>query len=136
MALIASERPGSANKTRMTAFTEHIYPTGSAGSSPSPVKQKVTKVTFDMIGCDVPSEQMLREIFEQFDTNHNGFIERAEFKNFLMSSVENYGAPLSHSEVDRLMAKLDAGVPPNRRNKNMHLTFEQFSVLVLARIAM
>lgn len=120
----------------MQLYTENVYPTGSAGSSPSPQKKVVTKVTFDMIGVDVPSEQMLREIFEQFDSNHNGSIDRNEFKAFLMNSVENYGAPLTAAEVDRMFAKLDAGLPPNRRNKSDKLTFDQFSVLVLSRIAM
>jgi hypothetical protein len=140
MALVqATSRPGSA-ATRMAAYTEHQYPSGSPGSSPSPVKNRLVKVTFDLIGVDVPSEQMLRDMFNQFDSNHNGFIDRQEFKEFMMGNVENFGAPTTSAEIDRLFAKLNGGYPTRRRRvpgENLdQLTFEQFSVIVLSRMAM
>ena len=61
-------------------------------------------------------EQQVREIFDRFDSNRNGEIDRKELADLL----EALGAPHDHSSVSNAMRKMDT-------SKDSSIQFEEFS---------
>lgn len=105
------------------------------GVSPSGPKKKIRKITLDHLCVDVPTDAMLREIFEVFDKDGNGYIDRNEFRHTFQENFDNFGAPMSDRDVERLFSKLDAGAAHGKPNDGK-LSFEEFSVLILSRYSM
>jgi len=70
------------------------------------------------------TETKLRELFDSYDKNNNGFLEFDEVKKFIKAQ-ENYGLEPSDAEIER-MIRTYAKSPDN------HVSFEEFNCLVLA----
>jgi hypothetical protein len=123
---------------RLAEYHEHVYPHGSPGSSPNEAPKKVKKISIDHLGIDVPTEEMLRDLFNEFDSNHNGFIDRNEFREMLRGSFDNFGAPMEEKDIDRLFSRLDGGNPKakGQGRGDGKLSFDEFCVLVLSRLGM
>jgi hypothetical protein len=100
------------------------------GVSPSRDKsQKLRKFCLDHLCVDDPSDEMLKQMFDYFDENKTGSIDKAEFRKVYQVSFDNYGAPMDDRDVDRQFQKLDA-------NKNGTLCFDEFAILMLSRLKM
>lgn len=97
-----------------------------------------SKIYINTIGIDLPTDTELSAMFSIFDVNASGFIDRTEFANYMMNNFENYGVPMTQTDVNRLFAKLDGGNPnQNYLGKNDgKLSYAEFCVLILSRVAM
>eukprot|EP01007_Sphenomonas_quadrangularis_P001235 NODE_2150_length_666_cov_162.529984_g1813_i0.p1 GENE.NODE_2150_length_666_cov_162.529984_g1813_i0~~NODE_2150_length_666_cov_162.529984_g1813_i0.p1 ORF type:complete len:103 (-),score=17.87 NODE_2150_length_666_cov_162.529984_g1813_i0:276-584(-) len=70
------------------------------------------------------TETRLRELFDQYDTNGNGFIDENEMKN-IYKSFENFGVETSEDEVHSIVSKYSV-------RKDGKVTFDQFCVIMLS----
>ena len=108
---------------------------GKGKDSQSPSKRG-NKFTINLQDMQTPDDEFLRGLFDQIDVNHNGTLDRQEFRDFIMNHYEDYGLPNSEKDIDRLFKKLDHGSPKKEEGKNDgKLSFEEFCVLILAKIA-
>jgi len=123
-------RPTSASPKKLQVYDE---PSSQFGTSPKGSARqragRMQKFTLDHVGVDVPNDEYLREMFEFFDPEKTGIINTAEFRQLFQSSFENYGAPLTNKDLDRLFSKLDRG-------KTGFLNYDEFCVLLLSRLKM
>eukprot|EP00759_Apiculatamorpha_spiralis_P034092 PhF_6_TR35175/c0_g1_i1/m.51242 len=101
-----------------------INPDGTL--SPRPPSRKVG-CGLEVSGVAVDDES-LRLLFQQYDTNGSGTIDREEFK-LKYKTFESYGVFPTDKEVERLFAKYD-------QNKDGTLGFEEFAMLMLHRFKM
>lgn len=133
LAIVSSpQKKSGASALRLGGYTETV----SSGALTS--KKVHAKVTLNNIGVDTPTDDQLRELFTMFDADQNGFIDRAEFVNFMTNHFENFGAPMTSSDIDRLFSKLDGGDPKKKGQSaagDGKLSLEEFSVLILAKLA-
>ena len=105
----------------------------SPGQGSAMDKQKThMKFTFDHLGVDVPSDAMMKEIFDYFDKDGNGAISLNEFREIFSHSFDNFGAPMEERDVDRLFAKLDRGTGKGARGDGK-LHFDEFCILLLSK---
>lgn len=76
------------------------------------------------IGGLAVTEAKLRELFESYDANQNGYLEFDEVKK-LYKNQENFGLEPTDAEVERAI-RCYAKSPDN------HVSFEEFCCLMLA----
>lgn len=76
---------------------------------------------------DAIYENELRELFSFYDTKHNGYLDRQEFKK-VYSNMEHYGLEPSSSQIDALFRRYSHG--------SDKLYFNEFCVLMLQRVRM
>jgi Ca2+-binding EF-hand superfamily protein len=76
------------------------------------------------IGQLAVTDSKLRELFEAFDANHNGFLDFSEVKK-LVKAQEWYGLEPSDAQIDSMIRKYS-------KSADNHVTFEEFSCLWLA----
>lgn len=70
------------------------------------------------------TDHKLRELFDSYDVNHNGYLEFDEVKKFYRS-FENYGLEPTDAEVERAI-RVYAKSADNR------VSFDEFCCLVLS----
>ncbi len=123
-------RPQSASPKKLQVYEE---PAAQFGTSPAGSARhkaaKLQKFSLDHVGVDVPGDEVLREIFEYFDADRSGSLDKAEFRKLFAGSFENYGAPMTEKDLDRIFAKLD-------KDNSGRLSFDEFAVLMLTRLKM
>jgi hypothetical protein len=141
MALTTVESPSkkmveatSKSPAKVTLYEENTVHQFGTTSQARP--SRIAKITIDHLALDVPSEQMLKEIFAIFDQDGKGYIDRDRFREVMKSSFDNFGAPMNDKDVDRLFMKLDAGDPKaqGKGKGDGKLCFEEFSVLILSKL--
>lgn len=76
---------------------------------------------------DAIYENELRELFSFYDTKHNGYLDRQEFKK-VYSNMEHYGLEPSASQIEALFRRYSQG--------SDKLYFNEFCVLMLQRVRM
>lgn len=76
---------------------------------------------------DAIYENELRELFSFYDTKHNGYLDRQEFKK-VYTNMEHYGLEPSSSQIDALFRRYSHG--------SDKLSFNEFCVLMLQRVRM
>jgi len=94
--------------------------------SPRPTAGKVG-IGIENSGAAV-DEGSLRFLFNAYDTNGSGEIDREEFKA-KYQGFENFGLPMTKREVDKLFDRYD-------KNRNGMLCFDEFCMLMLFRFKM
>lgn len=90
-------------------------------------EHRIKKFCVDHLGVDTPSDDMLREIFNYFDADKSGQIDKNEFRKVYAESFDNYGVPNDSRDIDRLFAHLD-------RDNSGKLSYDEFCVLMLNRL--
>ena len=75
------------------------------------------------IGQNLISDRQLRYLYEKYDVNGDGYIDRGEVHK-MYASWEHYGLILSDAEVDAAITKATG-------RKDGNVTFPEFSVLLL-----
>ena len=118
-----SPRKSEPSPPRMQEYSEKIKE-GEITKS-----DHIRKFTLDWMGLDTPSESYMREIFDFFDHDHSGFLDKKEMIAVFTESFDNYGAPVDQRDIDRMFAKVDL-------NKNGRITFDEFCVLLLNKLKM
>ncbi len=129
-----ARRPGSSQSPARAAQGEH---------APSPPRMQVyyekvkpgeteqcarrAKLAMDWMGVAVPTDAMLRQMFDHFDTDRSGLLDKNEMRAVVADSFENYGAPMTPKGLDRLFSKFD-------RDNSGKLNFDEFAMLILARM--
>eukprot|EP01012_Entosiphon_sulcatum_P057264 TRINITY_DN81005_c0_g1_i1.p1 TRINITY_DN81005_c0_g1~~TRINITY_DN81005_c0_g1_i1.p1 ORF type:complete len:263 (-),score=48.83 TRINITY_DN81005_c0_g1_i1:15-755(-) len=71
----------------------------------------------------IVTDDQLRDLFEQFDTDGSGFISRQEFKR-IYRSFEDFGTPVSKQDLNALLKKykvFDDGI----------VTYQEFALIML-----
>jgi len=123
----------STSPAKLNVYQENIY---GFGTQMTQRPQRIPKVVLDHLGMDVPSEQVLREIYQVFDDEGKGFIERDRFREVMKNSFDNFGAPMEDKDIDRLFRKLDAGDVKAQGNGkgDGKLSFDEFCVLILSKL--
>lgn len=147
MALAKQEiSPERGTHAKIVAYSEAPVPFGvasatekaPAAATPSPSKSpaRKKKLCIDHLGVDTPSEAMLREMFDYFDSTGSGALDLKEFREIYRESFDNYGVPLTDRDVDRLFEKFDkvGAAPGSGANGDGKLRFPEFSVLILHRL--
>lgn len=76
---------------------------------------------------DAIYENELRELFSFYDTKHNGYLDRLEFKK-VYSNMEHYGLEPTQSQIDALFRRYSHG--------SDKMYFNEFCVLMLQRVRM
>jgi hypothetical protein len=126
-----------------------VSPYRAASVVPAPASPdaapRVRKLTLDTLGVGEPTEEMLRAMFDEFDVSGDGLLDRAEFKAVVQGSFENYGAPMSDRDIERLFNSTVR--PSSRAGRSMSpaggqskatetdkITFDQFCLIILARM--
>lgn len=120
----------SPSKKKLQIYEEPVaafgtHPAGSATHKAA----KIKKVCLDHIGMDAPSDEVLKELFDHFDVDHSGCLNKAEFREIYSHSFENYGAPMTEKDLDRTFEKLD-------KDRSGTLSYEEFCILILNRMKM
>ena len=124
-------RPGSAvSPKKLSVYEERDTPFGSSpgGSARTGVK-RVQKFCVDHLCVDNPDDAVLKEMFDFFDTDKSGQLDKNEFKVIFAQSFDNYGAPMSDKDINRMFEKLD-------RDGSGKLSYDEFCVLMLSRLKM
>ena len=76
------------------------------------------------IGGLAVTDDKLREIFEQYDVNHNGFLDFSEVKK-LYKDQESYGLEPTDAEVESFIRRY-------AKSADNHVSFDEFCCLWLA----
>ena len=87
----------------------------------------IRKFTLDWMGMDTPTDEYMRSIFDFFDHDKSGYLDKKEMITVFSESFDNYGAPVDPRDIDRLFAKVDI-------NKSGRITFDEFCVLLLNKL--
>ena len=116
---------GSSPRKEQSPPRMQEYPDGAKNGKGA----RVRKFTLDWMGMDAPSEKHMRELFDYFDTDHSGFLNKSEIRSVIAESFENYGAPVDDRDLDRTFAKFD-------KDRSGKITFDEFCVLILSRLKM
>jgi hypothetical protein len=103
---------------------QKVLPDGSM--SPRPPSRRIG-CGMEISGAAVDDESM-RLLFNAYDTNGSGTIDREEFKR-RYKNFESFGMVKSDKEIDRLFSKYDT-------NRDGSLGFEEFAMLMLFRFKM
>ncbi len=142
---VAIRRPGSSSPQRAEANPPHLR----GYDSPSPARsnngggskarsvegagaagaERVRKFTLDWMGQESPSNEFLRELFDYFDKDKSGQLDKAEFREIFTNAFENYGVESTQADIDRIFSKVD-------RNKNGKISFDEFAMLICAKLRM
>eukprot|EP00760_Papus_ankaliazontas_P029303 PhM_4_TR4197/c0_g1_i1/m.82623 len=114
--------------TTTTTHTKHSPP-APPPDLPSPTRTRNAPIVFpnDVSGCAVTHDQ-LWELFERYDVDDNGFLNRAEFKK-VYRTFEDYGLPPTDKEIDAVFSKYNS-------KGDEQLTFEEFAIIMLQRSKM
>jgi Ca2+-binding EF-hand superfamily protein len=91
--------------------------------------KRLERFCVDHIGVETPTDDVLKEMFDYFDKDNNGTLDKQEFKGIFALSFDNYGAPMSPKDVDRLFEKFD-------RDRSGRISYDEFAVLILSRLKM
>ena len=108
---------------------EHQFGTNELGGTGRHKAEKLKKFCLDHIGVDTPTDEYLRGFFTAFDVDHNGKIDKSEFRQIFCESFDNYGAPMTELDAERYFSKLD-------RDGSGMLSFDEFCILMLTRLKM
>ena len=125
-------RPGSASPKKLVVYEqrEEEFGTNPSGTAQDPDKiKRIEKFCLDHIGVETPDDSILKEIFDYFDKDGSGALDKAEFKVVYQASFDNYGAPMTDKDVTRMFEKLD-------RDNSGSLSYDEFCVLMLSRMKM
>ncbi|ORC90114.1 uncharacterized protein TM35_000091640 [Trypanosoma theileri] len=100
-----------------------------------PAAAAPTRISFDMIGMKGMTEEMLRELYDAFDINQRGGVERGVMRELMRAGFSHYGAPCSERDVERLFEH----ATPYRVRRQLKaedaddlMAFNEFCVLFLA----
>jgi Ca2+-binding EF-hand superfamily protein len=80
----------------------------------------------DVTGVAVTHDQ-LWELFNQFDKDRTGYLDRSEFKK-VYRTFEDYGLPPTDKQIDNIFTKYS--------NNDERLTFDEFAIIMLQRSKM
>lgn len=125
-------RPGSASPKKLMVYEEREedFGTNPSGTAQDPSKaKKIERFCIDHLGVDVPDDEVLKDMFDYFDKDGSGKLDKAEFKAIFAASFDNYGAPMTDKDVNRIFEKLD-------RDNSGTLSYDEFCVLMLSRLRM
>ena len=75
------------------------------------------------IGGLAVTDSKLREVFDMYDVNHNGFLDFDEVKKMYLAQ-EHYGHKPTDAEVERVVRRYS-------KNNDNKVTFEEFCALWL-----
>eukprot|EP01062_Namystynia_karyoxenos_P023883 TRINITY_DN19265_c0_g1_i1.p1 TRINITY_DN19265_c0_g1~~TRINITY_DN19265_c0_g1_i1.p1 ORF type:complete len:169 (+),score=64.53 TRINITY_DN19265_c0_g1_i1:73-507(+) len=85
-------------------------------------------LTPDELECNIGglriTESKLRELFDQYDVDGSGFLERDEVKR-LYKDQENFGIEPTDAEVEAIIRKYEQGRPDGK------ISFDEFAALFL-----
>ena len=98
--------------------------------------RRTEKICLDHMGLISLNEEQLTAIFNLFDPNSDGLISKEKFKPAYRDMFENYGAPVTDKDVERLFNKFDTqdAKGKNKRGGDGYLNFTEFSMLVMNRM--
>jgi len=125
-------RPGSASPKKLLVYEqrEEDFGTNPSGTAQDPEKiKRIEKFCLDHIGVETPDDSVLKEIFDYFDKDGSGHLDKAEFQGLYQASFDNYGAPMTDKDVARVFEKFD-------RDGNGWISYDEFCVLMLSRMKM
>eukprot|EP00756_Hemistasia_phaeocysticola_P013666 Hpha_TRINITY_DN15293_c1_g6::TRINITY_DN15293_c1_g6_i1::g.67541::m.67541 len=71
------------------------------------------------------TEQRLQELFDQYDVDGSGYLERDEVKRLYLDQ-ENFGVEYTDAEIDAIIAKHEKGRADGK------ISFDEFSTLFLS----
>ena len=98
--------------------------------SPSPIKghnnnrHLTTDELDNNIGGLPVTEPKLRELFDSYDVNHNGYLEFSEVKKFY-GSFENYGLAYTDREIEDHIRR-------HAKSADNIVSFDEFCCLILS----
>ena len=123
-------RPGSASPKKLVVYEERTEAFGSSpsGSAREGVK-RIQKFCVDHLCVDTPDDSVLKDMFEFFDKDNSGALDKIEFQNLFRASFDNYGAPMSDKDIARIFEKFD-------RDRTNTISYEEFACLMLSRLKM
>eukprot|EP01065_Artemidia_motanka_P047373 TRINITY_DN7416_c0_g1_i1.p1 TRINITY_DN7416_c0_g1~~TRINITY_DN7416_c0_g1_i1.p1 ORF type:complete len:145 (+),score=55.34 TRINITY_DN7416_c0_g1_i1:74-508(+) len=86
-------------------------------------------LTPDELECNIGglrvTESRLRELFDHYDRDKSGLLERDEVRE-LYATQENFGVEYTDAEIDAQIAKHEVGRPDGK------VSFEEFATLFLS----
>jgi hypothetical protein len=122
---------------KIQVYEEPAAPFGAATPGSATKKAAhIRKITLDHSCVDVPSDAMLKDIFNYFDKDGSGAIDLKEFKSVFKDCFDNFGAPMEDRDVDRIFAKFDKGGKGGGIAGDGKLHYDEFAVLMLSRLRM
>lgn len=134
-----SQSPEAAQKNFMSVYSEREQDFGILDASPETRNTRHPRICFDLLehpggmGGSSPSDEQLREVFNFFDVDGNGYIDLKEFKAVFRDCFETYGAPMEDKDVERIFEKFDRSSITGKAHDGK-LQFDEFALLVLSRL--
>ncbi|EAN92056.1 hypothetical protein C3747_96g58 [Trypanosoma cruzi] len=138
----SASRPSSAVSAvnRLVAFVDADSSASttcsSADAGASVFLPPSTRISFDFIGVVGVSNEMLEELYDAFDVNRRGGVERSLMREMMKSGFSNYGAPCGDKDIDRLFERI---VPYSVRRRKEEgnededlMSFNEFCALFLS----
>lgn len=114
-----------------TDASTYVITEEGAMSGPVPL----TRISFDLTGLSVVTDDMLRELYDVFDVRQRGGVERTVMREMMKSGFSNYGAPCSERDVDRLFERVTPFHLRRQRGSaadNDIMSFHEFCALFLS----